>query len=449
MTRPSPPRPSRRSWHTSSRRPASRRRAAPWGLGPLLTLLALLLGGCTGTFETRPPVLLAVAFDDGSPALALLVDTFSALEPGQSRELTLLPWSRRALPAPGVALDVVDRAGARSALLVLARSDASGRSFLRGFTFDDVDLTSETGFTPLSRYELLLDGPEDDPGLLDRLGPKGPDDYCLTEVEASADGEFIAVFDDRERCGGDSGIKDVYVIDVDAGTVVSPTVDFGERASGAGLALAQGLERDTGFLFFLDAFATLFRWDPVEEERLELGPVDSGVDPEFRDLATVGSDTLVVLSREFYKLVDLSVADIAVLEVPTAIDARRVVDDPFDIVPALVLLGGGNTDDAFTRFSIHATLDNSDPDLEVGFAVISGVTAATLEPVDRFVYLVRDGEVLVFDLLTYLSAVQQGELPAVSAFFTRCADASNHCPVPELENPTAVTWTRAVALEVP
>ena len=44
-----------------------------------LATLALLLAlaACTGTFELRPPILLAITLDDGGPEIALIRDNFA------------------------------------------------------------------------------------------------------------------------------------------------------------------------------------------------------------------------------------------------------------------------------------------------------------------------------------------------------------------------------------
>ena len=392
----------------------------PIRLGPV-ALLVLLLAACTGTFEVRPPTLLVVAFEDSSPAVGLVRDTFSALEPGQSRTLSFVTGSRRPLPAPAVDVDVVDRAGARPTAVFLLREQGTQTSYLRGFRIDDIDPDDATAFSEHPAYAVLLanGGPGGDEGLLE--DPAAP--ICPVEIEVTGDGRYAAVFEDRSVCGG-AEFRAIHIVDLQ------------EATSGGGDALVRSidapapapagmfLDQDGGIdpvlreaLYFLDPVGLLKRYvfatDSVET--LDVAGIPSSADA-LRDIGRV-LDLLVLVDDDRYLLVDLREGASEAIAVDSASDLTRLVRDPFAATDEAVLLAGD-------ELVVHD--DVREPALRSEQSAPTRADAA-IEPVDRFAYLLGDATIGVYDLLHI-----DGENVPVTPF-----------AVPEIPSADVLTWTRA------
>ena len=404
-------------------RTASWRRWSGW-LAPIL--VALGLTGCTGTFEAGPPTLLVVAFDDGTPRVGLVKDTFRALD-AAGRDLVFVPGSARVLPEPAVAIDVVDRAGTRPTAVVLSRGAGTApATYLRGFSLAGIDPASPSAFVEDPEYTFTLaNGGTGDDGLLEtRLAA----DYCLVDAQITRTGRYLAVFEERSACGGAS-FRAVYVLDLEAartGTDPLVAVFDSPAPTNAGLYVDPTGDLDArgrAAVYFVDPVEGLkaFRFDTREVVDLDIAiaPFDpSGV----VDIGRVGA-ALILVESDAYVIVDPTTTTPTATRVDSASGLTTMVPDPLGITTSAVFLAGD-------QLVVH---DDVSAD---GFAEESSApvrTGASLEPIDRFVYLLGDERIGVFDLLTF-----EGSSVQVRAF-----------SIPEIPAATALTWTRAAAVAAP
>ena len=166
-------------------------------LAPLLLLLVGVVAGCTGTSENVPPLLLAVGRQDptnpSASQMVLVEDNFTTNQ-ATLRTLTVVPGSARPLPYPAVASDVVDRAGARSSMVVLTRDLSGGTSpssALATFNLVGIDPAAPTAFAQQSTT--ALSGAAGD--ALQSYAP-----VCPTGVTVSATGRYVTLLDDPAAC---------------------------------------------------------------------------------------------------------------------------------------------------------------------------------------------------------------------------------------------------------
>lgn len=392
------------------------------GMPLLIAVCLAALSGCTGTFEARPPTLLVVGFEDAAgPAVGLVRDTFNVVESGENRNLEFIPGSRRALPAPAVSVDVVDRAGARPTAVFLARDPNTRFTSLRGFAIESIDQTDSSAFTSEPSFARVLanGGPDGDEGLLE-IGLS--DDYCPTEVQVSSSGRYVAVFEERAVCG-DTEFRAIYLLDLMASApgedpviarLVSP------EPGAAGIFLDQNGDLDPAgreTLYFVDPGAGVRAWDLGSGTSRVLDVTGlSGAVSGLRDIGRV-LERLVLVDANRLFLVPSAQSNPEATAVASAESLSELVLDPFGITEQAVLLAGD-------ELVIHPDAREAAFDREPGALPRS---AAVLEPIDRFVYLVGDARIDVFDLLEF-----DGGSVQIDPF-----------TVPEIPSATAITWTRA------
>lgn len=380
-------------------------------LVPLALLLALV--ACTGTFELRPPILLAVTFDDGGPQIALVRDNFATEAAGTPRELSFLDASRRPLPAPAVALDAVDRGGDRSVLTVLSRETAAPHTAtLRGFTLEGVDPADPTAFALDDAYTRDLTD-------LLRSQPELPDDadYCLVDLQISRTGRYLALLEDRSVCGAGASVA-VYVVDLDDDTLVT-AVDT-EELIPAGLHLDQS---DDSLYFVVEGVANA----TLERIRVESGERTVVADLTGQDQVDLGR-VAAPLGEEGTRLVALSASEFQAIDdgaTPAEVGPERdseagataLIGDPFALSRQLFSLGA-------SRFTVH-----NDLDAEGGRSATLAASGGTFQPEELFVYLATEARIFIFDAL-----VDDGDGPPILAPFA----------LPELIDPGPIAWLRGV-----
>lgn len=391
------------------------------------TLVLAALAGCTGTFEVRPPTLLVVAFEDTEPAVGLVRDTFNALEPGQSRALAFVAGSRRPLPARAIDVDVVDRVGVRTAAVFLLRAEGTEEAYLRGFNLADIDPDDPAAFAPADEFSVLLanGGPDGDEGILE--DPSAP--ICPTAMEVTAEGRYVAIFEERSACGG-TEFRAIHILDLD------PLITGGEpvlvRSIDAPAPAAPGMYLDQEGVLDPDLREALYFVDPLglvkryvfetdEVETLDVAGVPSDTDA----LVDIGRvlDLLVLVAEEGYLLIDPSEASPVGEPVESANDLTRLVRDPYGVTDEAVLLAGD-------RLVVHPDVAEAAFREETSAPARSG---AVTDPVDRFVYLLGDARIGIYDLLT-----AEAENLVVTPF-----------AVPEIPSADVITWTRALLPPAP
>lgn len=375
-----------------------------------LATALLTLAACTGTREASLPTLLVIgSVGPSGPQLLLVEDIF---QPGATppRDLVQVSGSETPLLAPPVSLDVVDRNGARSELVVLARNADTGEAHLQFFDLTDLDPDAgqplASGRAPLDIATLLQDEATDGAPV------------CPVEVAVGGGGSLAALLDDGS-CR--DGIPDIFVVDLDSREFRFALSEFpGVELLAAGIFVDQ--RNDT--LFF--AAESLNR---IEVHSLSLAGDDGAATPvgDAELSATSGTatdlarqaDGIGLLADERLALVPISGAGTDTADsVRTLADARMLLSDPTGTLEELVVLSG-------TRVAIHADAADSNPQ---EFRLSATPVDATLEPVQRFAYLLESGGVEILDLFRY------AEPPSSRTLFIA---------LPDLEEPRAITWAYA------
>ncbi len=390
-----------------------------------LACVALLLGlsACTGTFEATEPLLLVVGLEDGggAPQVALIEDRFSPVQSTSDR-LVLLEDSRRPLPYPAVSADVIQRAGLRSELVLLTREldVAAPQSELRFFDLDGIDPADPVGFDVSTQHPtVVLSGA---PGaLLDEAGGVGA---CPTAVQASRDGRYIAVLDNRRVCSGvGSDLVTLYLIDVNASP---PAIVFSSGGQPL-VAAAPFLDQaggDEHLYYLVSGINTMLIY------RMTL---PSGSSSPYLGLSLPGTEASV-LRADRDMLVALSATQLrsvkAVAGAPaglatTVTGARALAVDATGTTEQLVVVGSSQT-------AVHASPADAKPTL----LSFSG-DAAVIDPLNRFAYVMRDQVLYIVDLLAVTAGNSGGLFAGTS--------------LPELNLPqedgasvAVMEWTRAV-----
>ncbi|MEX2536172.1 MAG: hypothetical protein WD273_11310 [Trueperaceae bacterium] len=378
----------------------------------LLTLL--ILGGCTGTQEAALPTLLIVgSVQPGGAQLQLLEDVRDPLAT-PPRSLVPVTGSSRPLPAPPVSLDVVERNGSRSELVVLVRDDSLDITELHFFDLSDLD-TGDPNFFAQSRT------PIDVASILPVEVTEGLP-VCLTQVQvgpgtATGPGRYAALLD---SCTG-AGIAEVHVIDLqEEEHLFSLANEFtGVRPLPAGIHVDQ--ERD--LLFFASAdFGETAVWStPLTGDTVPQLVGNADLDLETADRADLApaSNGIALLADDLLALVPFDAGgDTPPGPATTLTAGESILPDPLGNLETLVVLSR-------SAVAIHDGPLNGDPE---EFSLTAPLAGATLEPVERFAYLLEEGGIEILDLFPY------AEPPADRLLFREVAG---------LDDPRVISWAFA------
>lgn len=409
----------------------------------LLSLFAvLLLAACTGSTERPNPVLLVVGYDNAGAKVALVEDTLSG-----TNRLNFLGNSVRPLAAPAADFDVVDREGARSSLVVLSRgaleSDVPGLGStgrLTTFRLTGIDPTSPVNFEQTS--EVVLNRFAVVPTILQGQTLI----FCPKRVQVTQSGDYAAVLHDPSLCNLQAP-PFVDILDL-RGSRLLGRLTF--PASSSGLYLAQGASED--LLYFATRIAGALRLQRAIMPRpgQTFGPNDS-VTPvtvtdvriapgqnDALDLQRSGTDAeerLVFLFRDSLRNVTGFGGEPEVgEEIRTARNNAFVVrDDERELGGTFVL----STPQANTLTFIPPPESLATVNLE---ATAARALAATFEPNRDNLYFVgvENGQPRV-SFLPLTSFSPGDDLP----------DLRSPTAIPELTNPSFVTWAQAVPQTTP
>lgn len=357
-------------------------------VAPLCAAL-MLLSGCTGTSEPRPPTLLLVGAAPGGQPSLLLVEDVSATAPRGEPRLEVVPGASRPLLAPAVALDFEDRAGDRDAAWVLVRTAAGpggsppASSHLQRFTVADVDPADPIAFGEDASARVTLTEPGGT-GVLDGLSLTSPT-TCPVAMQVDRDGETAVVLDDPSRCGsGDHA--ELWLVPLAGG---DPQALEGTNDVAALPSYLDQRDSPNSVYFLVDGINSTHVYRQVigdtGSERL------TGLDvpePASRLRSAAGSgDVLIVLGQEDLLSVDLATVE-AAERADTRVNARELVVDPTGISPEVLVLDASSV-------AFHSTPLDPSPDIATRPAA-----AATIDPVTRFGYAVDEGTLTIIDLLT-------------------------------------------------
>lgn len=369
------------------------------GVTACLCLLALLvLAGCTGTQEESIPILLVVgSVENGGSQLQLVEDVRDPLA-NPPRNLVPVPGSVQPLPSPPVSFDVVDRNGERSELVVL---DEGGT--VRFFDLSNLPSSFSPSRNSVNVAELI---PADS-----AVGPA----FCWRQVQVGGEpaqpGRYAAVLD---SCSAES--TEVYVVDlIDEQFLYALSLEHvaAQPLLPAGIYVDQVSNR---LYFATDDFTdTLVQSLPLGGDA---GPEELGqvaIDPlRATDLAPLangigllGDDLLAVVP--FEGTPQSSPADTGLSS------AKRLLPDPSGNVELLVALSD-------SRAALLDGLEDEDP---VSLFLQEPLADATLEPVQRFAYLLEEGGIEILDLFPYAEPQ---------------ADRLLFFDLPGLGNPRVITW---------
>jgi len=403
-------------------------------LAARLAALALLaaLASCTGTTEPRPPTLLVVGFEAaGGPTLALVEDAGpTAAAGGATTRLRFVAGSERPLLGWAVGIDIEDREGTRPNAWVLTRTAPAGGavdSWLQRFEIEGIDPAAPTAFledldrrVPLSGAGGVLTS-DDLPGHA----------ACPRAVQVSRAGRWAVVLDDPAECGF-GGFAVQWLVDTE-GASAQPLRVTGDVLAASPVTDQLGTEERAYFLIGAPGDAQVFATDFAAPagwyRQARLG--DSG---SIFDLAANGT-LLVGLSAN--RLSSLDLADPAAPTTPGTLDvsatsSSRLVTDPFGATTEVFVLGSG-------RVGVHRSAASGQL-----ARIYVDAAAGTIDPVNRYAYLLSPGAVTLVDLL---SGPDEFDTPLNYAAVS----------VPELTLPTGQTgrplgvlaWTWALATAAP
>ena len=154
-------------------------------------VLAALAVGCTGSRETRTPVVAFVAGGDEVQAFLTGLPREALDDPA----LTPLPDLTRSLPAGSTILDVAAVPEGRPALYLLYR-DATDGDWLARFDLDALDPDDAASVSPTPDAEIdLTDLVGTNLEILD-------DPLCAVAIDVAPDGAWLGLLHDPAGCGG-------------------------------------------------------------------------------------------------------------------------------------------------------------------------------------------------------------------------------------------------------
>jgi hypothetical protein len=354
------------------------------GLAPWILLL-LLLAGCTGTSSQQAPRLLTVTYGTGADSrVALVRDNGTAS--GTAR-LEFLPASVRPLEGRAVALDIVDRAGSRSELVLLLHRGGNGYS-LAFMNVEGIDPEAPAAFAP-SRTGLdltaALAGVAADPAAL-----------CLTAVQVTGTGSHAALLNGGPGCdAGVTAAPELFIVDLTGGDGPLSIAASAELLPVQPF-IRQSTVADENELFFLiggpgsnaELWSTPLPPDSVFPQGVAAGTFSGGGSSGYPLDIAAGSEGLAALALRSASL-DLLLPDGTSRQVATPATARRFIRDPFDteLEQVLVLRTSG--------FSVHRDATDSRPFT----GNLTAVTDAAVDPERLYVYFLSPGMIRILDIL--------------------------------------------------
>jgi len=362
------------------------------------TLLSLLvLAGCTGTVEPPLPTLLAVGVVQGERAQVALVETVLTRTDEEGGGYTFLESSRQDLAAPAVDFDVTEREDARTQLVVLSRAE-DNEGFIDFFTFSGINPGDPSGFTPVANRPRLtlseLTQPEDE---------DEPLTFCPEALQVTRNGRYVALYNGT-FCD-DANDAFIDIIDVREREILER---IGGRTFGF-VDVHPFLDQRSDRLYYLRQqvnsadLISLNLSNAAVDADLDGGlTVRQEVEIDFPDLdqqdLTLYDETLLVLYDDAFIPFPLA-ADELGDAVETNDNSQSFIDNPEAVDPYILILGNN-------RLTVHASLTDTDEE-DIGVPTPSGTT---LDPDGEFAYLLSEGQVTRFDLLSYKGDTFSGTL---------------------------------------
>ena len=381
-------------------------------------LLALLtLTGCTGTFEPPLPTLLAVGVVQGEQAQVALVETVLTRTDEEGGGYTFLGASRQNLAAPAVDFDVTERRDARTQLVVLSRAE-DDEGFIDFFTLSGIDPDDPTGFAPVASKPRLT--------LSDLEQPEDEDEtftFCPEALQVTRDGRYVALYNGTSCAGSD----DIFIDIID-----TREREILERVRGRTFGFVDVepfLNQQNDTLYYLRQqvnSADLISLDLTDadivadrdgglELRQELEITFPDLDQ--RDL-TLYDETFLVLYEDGF--IPFPLAANALGDAVETTDNSESFIDNLEAIDTEILILGSN------RLTVHLSPNDTDEE-DTGVRTPSGTT---LDTDGQFAYLLSEGQITRFDLLSYKGNSFSGTLQTFE--------------LEELSNPGPVAYARGI-----
>lgn len=384
-------------------------------------LLLLLLAGCTGTQSPQAPRLLFVTHELAGEFIAALIRE-DRQAPSTGERLDYLEASERVLPGEPRAMDMVDRAGSRSQVVLLLEEAANDYSAL-WLDVQDIEPGNVTSLAELRYLELT-------PLLLPLLAE--PSELCLSDLQVNRTGDVLGLFNDPQLCGGSVTDAQAGVFIVDVAALEARSLAASDPLVSAGVFIRQGQPgSDSDLLHFLDEGVGSVRLNSVE---LPDGAVIPGTQAPFAS----GSDNpepgqltfsdAAFIARQPAQLQLLKDGSTSSISLPSGRRADLVIADPAgDYLQALLVLQRSPG-----RLFVYGSGESSEPS---ELTVSSGVSDASVDPYGLWVYVLRSGGVDIVDLLGVLEGTGTSPAQAVSRF---------SLPPGTLGTPGFISWVDGV-----
>lgn len=348
-------------------------------------VLIFCLTACTGSFESLPSTLLLVGFNEAGIGKLGLID--AELVRGNDTNITLIENSPRTLDDDGTqrgdiqSVDIVDRRGNRSELVVLSRTASDGSStsnqiFISFFKIENIVAGNPINFA-LDRSLLIND-------LDTELN------FCAQEIQVSLDGRYVAVSHDFELCNsGEETAIDIIDLESDPPEIlerIQPTGGINPNAffmlQGSSTRLFY-LENSTNFAI-LNAVTI-----PSLEKDSEPPNIEETNPDDIVDMAQFDNSSLIALVNNRFLLIN---SFITAPEVQAPVDSEsnsqglvhndRFVGDEVSILTS-------------NRLVIHKDISDSEP-----LFASSSARDASITP-NEFIYLLSDSQIAVSDLISF------------------------------------------------
>ncbi len=375
--------------------------------------LLLLLAACTGTQSVQAPILLFVTHSEGGVHRAALVEDAQFSEP----RFTYLADTETVLDGAPVDFDVVDRAGARSEIVLLLETGPND--------YGAVWLDTE-GIVPDTAGELAKARPPVD--LTAVLTPEvnDPADLCLTHVQTTHDGGLLALLNNpgAGSCPSSVASPSIFLVGADGEFV-------GELATTrsllpAGLFIRQETDDGRDFLNVLD--------EGVGAARLNEAELPNGVLSEGSEFAR-GSDepvpldftytngAFVVIQRDFI----YTHGQESRITLPSSANNRIIADPYGNQLQALLVLQTGS------GAQLNVFMAGGESQTVTGLGTVS---SGTVEPVQQWAYLLTTAGITTVDLMEVIE--QFGNARPV-----------NRSSIPEIGTPGLITWFQGLLPAAP
>lgn len=367
--------------------------------------LLLLLSACTGTQSVQAPILLFVTHSDGGVHRAALVEDAQFSDP----RFTYLQDTETVLTGVPVDFDVVDRAGARSQIVLLLET---GANEYEAAWFDTAGIVPETaGELAVARSATDLTG---------SLAPElnDPADLCLTHIQTTHDGGLLALLNvpGAGSCSSSTVAPSILLLTAD-GTFLRE-LETSTDLLPSGLFIRQNTADRLDSLHYLEGAVNRAR---LSEVQLPDGSRTDG------QLFAPGSD---VPTPHDFNFTDGSFVAIQPDSVfiagqasrialsPSSVNYRIIADPYGDQLQALLVVRTGS------GAQLQVFIDGEAAEPVTGLGTVS---AGTVEPVQQWAYLLTNTGITTVDLMEIIE--QFGSTRP----FSRAA-------IPEIGSPGLITW---------